>query len=346
MASATLNYGFPYPVNTDPVDIAGDIQALAEALDVEIKEINQDSAAEMITGGTHTNGISVSYNDPSNTLSFSLSQDIRTSASPEFAGLTINGVDAATVDDVTSSSGSATANANAYTDSQISALDTDDIEEGLSNLYFTDSRAISATESTIASASAAAVSSANSYTDSEIISASSSIVGQINSLTTDDISEGSNEYYTDEKVDDRVSNLIVDGNNIVSSYNDESNTLTISLSDNISVSGSVEVSGNIVPSSNSLYSIGTESNTFSGLYLSASPIYLGSVPISTKEYINASSQSVDSISFIDITINNSPEVNEVDGTSGIWSLQAGSGSVFLINRSDNKKYAISMTEIT
>ena len=48
----------------------------------------------------------------------------------------------------------------------ITALNTDHLLEGSSNLYFTNSRAIIATSDAIASASAAAVASANSYTDS------------------------------------------------------------------------------------------------------------------------------------------------------------------------------------
>lgn len=39
--------------------------------------------------------------------------------------------------------------AQAYTDSEINALDTDDIEEGVSNLYFTDARAVSAVSETL-----------------------------------------------------------------------------------------------------------------------------------------------------------------------------------------------------
>ena len=42
--------------------------------------------------------------------------------------------------DPVGSASTAEQNANTYTDSEISALDTDDIEEGQSNLYFTDAR--------------------------------------------------------------------------------------------------------------------------------------------------------------------------------------------------------------
>jgi hypothetical protein len=46
--------------------------------------------------------------------------------------------------------------------------------------------------------------------------------------TTTDISEGTNLYYTNERVDDRVSTLIQAGTNISVTYDDNANTLTIS----------------------------------------------------------------------------------------------------------------------
>lgn len=46
------------------------------------------------------------------------------------------------------------------------------------------------------------------------------------SFDTDDLTEGTNLYYTDERVDDRVATLIQDGTGITWTYNDVSNTLT------------------------------------------------------------------------------------------------------------------------
>ena len=46
-------------------------------------------------------------------------------------------------------------------------------------------------------------------------------------LTTANVSEGANLYYTDERVDDRVNALIVDGEGITTTYNDSGGTLTI-----------------------------------------------------------------------------------------------------------------------
>jgi hypothetical protein len=36
---STSNYGLPYPDNTDPLDIAGDIQALADSIDTELLDV-------------------------------------------------------------------------------------------------------------------------------------------------------------------------------------------------------------------------------------------------------------------------------------------------------------------
>jgi hypothetical protein len=71
----------------------------------------------------------------------------------------------------------------------VNALDTDDIEEGASNLYFTNQRALDATSAAYDAAGAAstAEANANTYTDNAI-----------NGLDTDDIEEGTtNKYYSD-----------------------------------------------------------------------------------------------------------------------------------------------------
>ncbi len=82
----------------------------------------------------------------------------------------------------------AEATAASYTDSVVNGLDTDDIEEGSSNLYFTNQRALNATSSAYdaAGAASAAQSAAQSYADN-----------LVNGLDTDDIEEGaSNLYFT------------------------------------------------------------------------------------------------------------------------------------------------------
>ena len=58
-------------------------------------------------------------------------------------------------------------------------------------------------------------------------SATGVITSTVGSLTTSDVAEGSNKYYTDERVDDRVNSLIIGGANVTTTYDDAAGTLTI-----------------------------------------------------------------------------------------------------------------------
>lgn len=88
----TTNYFLPYPLSTDPVRVAGDIEQLAIRIDNILNEEIEDSAALMWTGGTFTNGLNTpTYNDSTGKMSMSLSQDLQITASPQFVGLTLTG---------------------------------------------------------------------------------------------------------------------------------------------------------------------------------------------------------------------------------------------------------------
>lgn len=69
-----------------------------------------------------------------------------------------------------------------------------------------------------------AESNANTYTDGEI----ATVNGTIDALTTDDIAEGTNEYYTTEKAQDAVADLIAAGThaNITITYDDVANSIS------------------------------------------------------------------------------------------------------------------------
>lgn len=102
---ATTNYFLPYPLSTDPVRIAGDIEQLATRIDIILNEEIEDAAAAMWTGGTFTNGINTpTYNDSTGKMSMSLAQNIQTTASPQFVGLTLTGDIAVNGGDLTTSS--------------------------------------------------------------------------------------------------------------------------------------------------------------------------------------------------------------------------------------------------
>lgn len=61
------------------------------------------------------------------------------------------------------------------------------------------------------------------------------IAVNMGAFSTSDLTEGSNKYFTDERVDDRVNALITAGSNITTTYDDAAGTLTIAATeDNLS----------------------------------------------------------------------------------------------------------------
>ena len=88
---ATVNYSLPYPLPTDQVDVAGDIEQLVTKIDNDLQEIIEDKTAAMFTGATVSNGFTLPvYNDATGKMTLTLAQDIQTSASPTFASLNLN----------------------------------------------------------------------------------------------------------------------------------------------------------------------------------------------------------------------------------------------------------------
>lgn len=104
--------------------------------------------------------------------------------------------------DATSKANTAESNANTYTDNAINALDTDDIEEGASNLYFTDERA----QDAVAAAIAAGTQTNITVTYDDVAnSLSFEAENGVGDSTTDDLTEGStNLYFTDQRAVDAI----------------------------------------------------------------------------------------------------------------------------------------------
>jgi len=102
--------------------------------------------------------------------------------------------------DATSKANTAESNANTFTTNAIDALDTDDIEEGASNLYFTDTRAKVSAADLLTNATQTNI----SITGDEnglTISAENGVADS----TTDDLTEGStNLYFTDQRAVDAL----------------------------------------------------------------------------------------------------------------------------------------------
>ena len=111
---------------------------------------------------------------------------------------------------------------------------TSDISEG-SNLYFTNERV----DDRVAALLVGGTGITLDYNDT---AGTLTINGSTLINDTDDVAEGSaNLYFTEERVDDRVSNLLVAGTNITLTYDDGANTLTI---DAASGGGGFDLSGN------------------------------------------------------------------------------------------------------
>jgi hypothetical protein len=115
---------------------------------------------------------------------------------------------------------------------------TDNLPEGGGNLYYTSSRVRVKVQQMLQAGTGVTL-TVNELAETVTIS-SLGEVRSVNtktgfvSLVTDDIPEGAtNRYFTDERVDDRVSNLLQAGANVSLSYDDNLNRLTISSTGNV-----------------------------------------------------------------------------------------------------------------
>ena len=48
----------------------------------------------------------------------------------------------------------------------------------------------------------------------------------------------------------------------------------------------------------------------------------------------------------DLHLSNEGAGNDIDGTSGSWTMQEGADDLFLINRNTGKKYKFNLTEVS
>jgi hypothetical protein len=147
---------------------------------------------------------------------------------------------------------------------------TNNLPEGNSNLYFTSTRVSDKVQQMLQAGTGISF-AVNPSAQTITISASSDVksvntkVGYV-VLTTDDIAEGTSKYFSDERVDDRVANLLEAGSNVSISYNDSLNKLTISSTGNVrsvnTLSGDVVLtSDNIAEGSTNKYYSSTLFNT-------------------------------------------------------------------------------------
>ena len=83
------------------------------------------------------------------------------------------------------------------------------------------------------------------------------------------------------------------------------------------VSGSMSVSGSIIPDAHNSHDLGSDSKRWANLY--TADLHLS---------------------------NEGSEGNEVDGTTGNWTIQEGEEDLYLLNRKNGKKYRFKLEEIT
>jgi hypothetical protein len=163
----------------------------------------KDVIDEAITNGTQTN-ITVTYDDATNSLSF----------------VSENGVADSTTDDLVEGSANLYFTNQRAIDAVINgAVDTDDIEEGSTNLYFTDQRAIDAVggsatsendPNTVVKRDGNGDFAAGTIT-ADLVGDVTGQVSDISNHSTTDLAEGTNLYYTDQRVDDYINNSIDTG---------------------------------------------------------------------------------------------------------------------------------------
>lgn len=134
------------------------------------------------------------------------------------------------------------ADINTVTAAAFLGKSTDSLPEGGGNLYYTSTRVRVKVQQMLQAGTGINLvvnEAAETITINAIgeVRAVNGLTGFV-TLTTSEITEGSNRYFTDERVDDRVAALLQAGTNVTLVYDDATNRLTISSTGNVrSVNG-------------------------------------------------------------------------------------------------------------
>ena len=175
-----------------------------------------DRVNALITGGT---GITATYDDAGNMLTLSATQaDINTDNITE--GSTNLFTTAARTRTHFSYGTGIQLDTGTLSVTQAD-INTDNVTEGSTNIFFTNARARGAFSAT-GDLSYNASTGVFSYTIPTTIAS-------LSNHDTDDLAEGSNLYFTNERVDDRVNNLFTAGTGITKVYDDAANSYTLSV---------------------------------------------------------------------------------------------------------------------
>lgn len=149
--------------------------------------------------------------------------DITASRSFDVGGLTISEFTSPNVSQWTNdvpyidASGAPVQSVNSQTG--VVVLDTDDIAEGITNLYFTDERVDDRTAALIQNGTGL------NWTYDDVLN---TLTGNVTlaPFSTSDLSEGTNLYFTDERGQDSVGNILTDTPSIDFTYNDVTPSIT------------------------------------------------------------------------------------------------------------------------
>ena len=159
------------------------------------ERVQDVTGGQFVTNGTHT-GISFTYDD---------SNDGAIDATVSLSGFSTSDL----------SEGSNLYYTTGRFDTRFTSKDTDDLSEGSTNLYYTDARsraAVSATgssgltyDSSTGAFNLSAIPNSNLANSSVTINSNALALGGTLTLDTDDIGEGSNQYFTTARVDTHLS---------------------------------------------------------------------------------------------------------------------------------------------
>jgi hypothetical protein len=187
-------------VNDEISDLDTDLKAYADTAETDaINSANSYTDGEITTALTTAQGYADTAEADANSYTDGRETAI-TTAYQSYADTAEADAISTAAGDATTKANAAETNANSYTDSSINALDTDDIEEGTSNKYFTDGRAKTAAAELLTGAtlqnititgtgSGLTITAENGVADSD----------------TDDLDEGtSNLYFTDQRAVDAL----------------------------------------------------------------------------------------------------------------------------------------------
>jgi hypothetical protein len=115
------------------------------------------------------------------------------------------------------------------------------------------------------------------------------VADQFPGHTTSDLAEGTNKYYTDERVDDRVSDLIVDGTGLDKSYDDSAGTLTLSIDSTVTTNSGTQTLTNKTLGSGTALGANLDAGTYKITNLGAPS---SSTDAATKAYVDSVSEGL------------------------------------------------------